>query len=159
MSKDRSITPTKKFAFDQDTYKHFVDEIELHDIKLTEFEFRVKPEYFFAVREEKEEDKDILSRSFKREIVSLHYEKEDEIFFATIAWNLTIKRSNKKVLHAKAEYLVVYDNAPAVEREYVERFTQKVVPFATYPYFREKVADFSWASGAELPVMPVLKIK
>lgn len=159
MGTNKGSVPETNFVFDQSVYKNFVDSIELFDIKLMNFTYKVKPEYFSAKHEETKENKDILSRSYSHAIENMHHDKPDKFLIGGISWNVTIKKSRTNVLQTKAEYLIIYEDALPVEDEYVEKFFHKVVPFTTYPFFREKVAQFSWASGADLPIMPVLKVK
>ena len=159
MSTDVESKQDTSFEFDPEVYGKFVEGIDLIDVRLMNFQFNVKSDYFTTVILEKEQKKGILSRSYDHVIEKIHYQSGDEIVITSIKWNVTIKRSRKKVLIVEAEYLVAYDGASNVDYKYVEKFIDKVVPFTTYPYFREKVSQFSWSSGAELPILPVLKVK
>lgn len=153
-------TESVEFAFDQEIYNKFVERIELFDIRLINFMYNSTPSYFeIMAKEEELQAPNALKRSFHRELSKPHHSKEDEILVSNIEWRIEIRKGRKKVLEIKANYLVAYEKATAVEDEYVSKFINRVVPFTTYPYFREKVSNFSWASGANLPILPVLKAK
>lgn len=56
-----------------------------------------------------------------------------------------------------ARYFLAYDGLHGTDSSAVEAFVGRVGPFTTFPYFRAFASQTSWASGAELPILPVLR--
>lgn len=132
-------------------YNDVVERAELSDIKLIDLNFKIKPVYFDP------EVRDKAKRSFNVATSNFFYDEETLMLGGMFEWEVKAEAARKRIFVAKAVYLVVYDNVPNVGTVHSEAFLTRVGRFATYPYFRSLVSQVSWASGAEVPIMPVLK--
>lgn len=61
------------------------------------------------------------------------------------------------LLRFTATYVVVYDGLKGVERDVAEVLAKRVGRYACFPYFRAMVSQVGWASGADLPILSLLK--
>jgi hypothetical protein len=131
-------------------YNDVVSNAELVDIKLTSSSFKIEGEYFADMRQDPK-----LEVSGSPRWTRL--DSERGIIAGGLDWSVTCRQGRKVVLSIKASYLVAYGLSEPVEDKYAEYFVQNVGRFAVYPYFRNLVAQYSAASSAELPLLPVLK--
>lgn len=137
-------------------YNALVHAAELNDITLIDMKFTVKPEYFSWLREESAGKKK-LTRAFDGSVSEVFFDSESHMLGGQFDWVTEVKAGNKRLLKIEARYLIVYGNVPETSPVCRDRYMQRVAKFATYPYFRSLVAQISWESKADLPVMPVLK--
>ncbi|TDK35212.1 hypothetical protein E2F50_13215 [Rhizobium deserti] len=157
MTQDEEVKDTApEVADDVVEYNGLVRDAELIDIRLVDFKFNVKPQYFSALRDEAEGKKRLV-RGFEGFMSDLFHEAEVGTLGGQFDWVTEVKVAKKRLLKIEARYLVVYGNVPEVSDEAKERYIQRVGKFATYPYFRSLVSQISWEAKAELPIMPVLK--
>ena len=141
---------------DVEAYNKVVAEAELHDIRLLELRFKVKPEYYGCLKDESEGKKKI-ERSYETEFVELSYDSDQRTLGGQFIWSVDATIGRKKLLTLSATLFVFYSKVPDVSEEVLEKYVNRVGRFATYPYFRGLVARMSWESQADLPIMPVLK--
>ncbi|ANH06256.1 hypothetical protein [Shinella sp. HZN7] len=137
-------------------YNRVVEKAELLDIRLTDFKYSVKPKYYPAIEQESEGNIN-LSRTFDHDVVDINHDTEIGALGGRFVWSLKISQGKTRLLNVDASFFVVYKDVPDVGHEHVEAYLRRVGRFATYPYFRSLVAQMSWESSAELPVMPILK--
>lgn len=132
-----------------EAYNAIVGAATLGDIKLVDLNFNVKTKYFDESKKAK--------ASYDHEISEIHYDAESQTLGGMFSWRVTVEKGRSKALLVRAVYLVIYDNVPDVGAVHAEAYFRRVGRFATYPYFRTTVSQLSWASGAELPILPVLR--
>ncbi|SOC46244.1 hypothetical protein SAMN05892877_12170 [Rhizobium subbaraonis] len=137
-------------------YNAVVEHAELLDIRLTDLKFSVKPK-FYPLMEAERSGEVSLQRSFDVDVSDSGYDPEIGSLGGVFTWRLKVSQSRTKLLTVDASFFVVYRNVPEVERQHADAYLQRVGRFATYPYFRSLVAQMSWESASELPIMPVLK--
>lgn len=147
--------PTEKEAA-LAAYNSVVADAELRDITLIFTTFVIKPDYYKLALE----DEDTASK-VKRELDSnfsaFTYDAERRLLGGQFDWSVEATFGRRKLLNARASFIVSYENVPDVDGVHMEAFIKRVGRFATYPYFRSLVSQFSWESKAELPPLPVLK--
>lgn len=139
-----------------EAYNRVVEHAELLDIRLTDFKFGIKPQYYDAIDQEAD-GKLALARAFDHDVVDVGFNPSVGALGGRFIWSLVVKRKQTKLLTVDASFFVAYKDVPDVEQEHAEAYLRKVGRFATYPYFRSLVSQMSWESAAYLPVMPVLK--
>lgn len=147
--------PVQK-PLDIDKYNEVVASAELGDISLVNANFSLDTEYF-AKRSEAEEGEGSIEFLKNLKIQELTYEEKEGFVGASFNWSLEVKSKRKQLLKLDCEYICYYTNVPGMDREVVEVFMKRVGRFATYPYFRSLASQMSWASGTDLPLLPVLK--
>lgn len=147
MAKEKT-PPPKEPSFSRDDYNDVVRNTRLIDVMLVESKYRIKPEFF-----SKDRTKRKLVTAF--EVVRTFKDKD---FFVTITkHSATAKLGNKVTLKCEAEYHVVFEVAEDSNEEALNAFGRHMSQFIVYPYFRQHVAARSWESGADLPILPVIK--
>lgn len=132
-------------------YNQIVDKAEIGDIRLIGLNFDIKPAYYSG------DDAGKRKAKFNCDIHDVSYDAESQVLGGIFEWTISVTEGRKKVLTVTAHYFAVYDDTPDVGFEHCEAFFKKVGRFATYPYFRGVVAQLSWASRADLPILPVLR--
>ncbi|WP_368649813.1 hypothetical protein [Brucella intermedia] len=135
-------------------YNLIVKSAELGDIRLVGLNFKVNPAYYETIEED---GKRKPKNSFGVEISKPAYDADNQILGADFEWKVEITASRKKLLTISATFLAVYFNVPESDAKHHSAYLHRVGRFATYPYFRSLVAQMSWESHTELPVLPVLK--
>jgi hypothetical protein len=136
-------------------YDKVAAQAQLLDIRLVSSKFSVKPRYYIVTEGDSEKDKASLKRGFTWNHSPILFEGGSLVGF--FAWSVSVKKGNMKLLSAEATYYIGYTDVPDVEEEPALAFLARVGRIATYPYFRNYVAQMSWAAQAELPIMPVLR--
>jgi hypothetical protein len=98
-----------------------------------------------------------LNHAFNMVPSDAGFDEEFGLLMCQMNWSLSAKKSRSTLLKLTAQYIIYYSGVPNVDDKYRTEFMQRVGKFATYPYFRNLVSQISWASSAELPILPVLK--
>ncbi|MCR9129441.1 MAG: hypothetical protein NXI12_07965 [Alphaproteobacteria bacterium] len=135
--------------FDRDEYNRAVKAARLLDVALTASEFSVKGEYFSPSETPRR-----LSSDYT--LVDCSFDGSHLILLVRFA--IEAKESNKKLLKCKCDYNVIYAfNEDDISEPAAKSFGNHIAQFTAYPYFRQHVSQLSWESGADLPILPVLK--
>lgn len=75
-----------------------------------------------------------------------------------VRFSIEAKELNRKLLKCKCDYNVIYGfNEGNISESAARSFGTHIAQFTAYPYFRQHVSQLSWESGADLPILPVLK--
>jgi hypothetical protein len=130
-------------------YNQAVEAAELADIVLIGSRFDFKPDYF-----EGEQSQKLL---FGGGAMMFNYDPEDGTATVVFRWWLQVKREDESLFDLEARFLAGYKNLIGQDEEAIKAFVARVGRFATYPYFRSFVSSISWLSGAQLPILPILK--
>jgi hypothetical protein len=139
-----------------EAYNAVVADAELSDIRLVSVDFRIRPEYYDLVRNEKVK-KLKLKRTFAGEFSNFSFDPKTKMLGGQFEWSISTVSARKKPLQVTVVYFIAYKNVPDVDITHSKAFISRVGRFATYPYFRALVSQLSWESKANLPTMPVLK--
>lgn len=148
LAQERSDGSERPFVIKK--YNEVVHNAELVDIRLTSSSFRVEPEYFVE-----EDIKRKLENSGQPKWIE--FDSKSRLALGSFDWEAKCKSGRRTVLSVKARYLIVYSISTDVESRYAEDFVANVGRFAVFPYFRSLVSQYSAASSAELPLLPVLR--
>lgn len=135
---------------DDDLLRAVVSSATLQEVRLVSSSFDIKPEYFA------DEDQN-LSLSFDGQMASVQYKQGVGIAAGSFLWSAYVKKGNKQLCKVKSQYMVVYTVNENSDDGAVHKFIKSIGRFAIFPYFRALVAQYSAASSANLPVLPVLK--
>lgn len=146
---ETSKTSPKESGPSADGYNAVVAAASLEEIVLTESVFRIEPEYFSD-----NEDRQLL---FEHEKTLHPYDKETSAISLEIKFSVRAARGESTLLECAAKYYVVFTVANEVDDAAVEAFLDRVGIFTAYPYFRARLAQYSWEAGAALPVLPIIK--
>jgi len=133
-----------------DLYRDVVASSMLQEVRLTKSSFDVKQDYFANVDQE-------LSLSFDGQMANVHYDSEIGVAIGDFLWSAYVKKKKKQLCKIKSQYMVVYTVDKNSDERAVCKFVKTVGRFAIFPYFRVLVSQYSSASSANLPVLPVLK--
>lgn len=136
-------------------YNSVVEAAELDDITLIFTNFVIKPDYYKVALAQETAHK--VKRELDSDFSAFSYDAERKFLGGKFDWTIDAAFARKKLLSVRASFIVSYENVPDVEQRHMEAFIRRVGRFATYPYFRTLVSQFSWESKAELPPLPVLK--
>jgi len=140
--------PEDKVKFDKEDYNAVVKGAQLLEVALTASEFTIKPEFF----------SDEGKRKLGTEYELLNCDFQDHILIILVRFGATARQGNKKLLKVKADYNVVFEVAgDDLNAEAAKAFGSHMAQFTAYPYFRQHVAALSWESGADLPVLPIIR--
>ena len=136
-------------TFDKDEYNRAVASARLLDVAVTASSFKLEREFF------SESDK---KRKLSSDYHLIDCEFNEEFLILLVRFEVEAKEGNRKLLKCRCDYNVVYSfSAPNVSREAAVSFGRHIAQFTAYPYFRQHFAQRSWESGADLPVLPILK--
>jgi hypothetical protein len=94
--------------------------------------------------------------NFSRSERGAVYEPERRLIAGNFYFEVSAKQARKRVLHASAEYFVIYELNAEVNEAAARTFCNRVGMFAAYPYFRALVAHLTWEANAKLPPLPVI---
>jgi len=132
-------------------YNTIVNAATIEDVRLVESAFSVEPDYFA--------DDDEVEREFSRGISEsdVTYAKKENVLSASFEFAIEVQRDQAILLKCRARYIVFFSFIEEVDKEAAVFFAKRTGRNAAYPYFRQYVAAQSWASGAELPILPILK--
>jgi len=141
-----------------EAYNKIVQHAKLTDIKLTDGRFTLKPEYFLLAEEEESgAKKKALVRNFNCDVSPMEIDREHGILCGFFKWTVSVKKGRKRLVSVSATFVVAYSDVPDIPDDPAHAFLEKVGSIASYPYFRSFVSQLSWASGADLPILPILK--
>jgi len=150
-AKEKKPQVTERNEVDPDAYNHVVSSTSMIDVRLIDSRFCVKPEYY------DEDTKTKHKFHSTREIGNVVFGHPDEFFYVPVNFEVSVKNGNRKDLVCSTQYLVLFQNTTDFDERSARLFAAKVGIHAAYPYFRSFLASQSWASGAELPTLPILK--
>lgn len=134
------------------TYNQVVNCATLREIRLIESYFSLAPEYFSS-----DPDAEEISLSRDQSEGDVDYFEEDGVLVAGFRFAVLGERDGERLLDCHAKYIVFFALEEQVDRNAALVFAKRTGKNATYPYFREFVASQSWASGADLPILPILR--
>lgn len=145
-------------GIDIEKYNRVVAEAVLGDIILTSVEFNMHPGYYFAPVAEVE---GAVSPEHKPErnyrVRALDFDPTTGLLSANLEWSLRVRSGRKNVLKLRCSYFIYYSGLEDHDEEVAKAFFGRVGRFATFPFFRAFASQTSWASGADLPILPVLR--
>lgn len=145
-----------KQKFDIEKYNAVVDAAELADVSLISCDFHIQPEYF----EQKALQKDgagKLKYSFGGTLGGFQFHSEEGLVGGEYAWNLTARAGRKHLAKLRCVYICYYTGLEGHDEAAAIAFLKRVGRFATFPYFRAFTSQISWNSGADLPILPVVR--
>lgn len=138
--------------FKPQDYNAVARKARLATINLLDCRFRAKKEFF-----DNREDENARDKYYRDcDIEEPQYDREHGLAGGRFTWKLHVKAGRKTVLSLATTYFIVYENLEDMNTNAVKAFVVRVGQFATYPYFRALASQFSWESGAELPILPVI---
>jgi preprotein translocase subunit SecB len=132
-------------------YNKIVEAAELQEIKLVKSSFVINPDYF----SEDIQNKRIFS--IDRKVSEPSYDAASEQLVAGFDYAVGVKVDEKHLLTCEASYIVVFSVEGEFDEEALKYYARRTGRSASYPYFRQYAASQSWASGADLPLLPFLK--
>lgn len=132
-----------------DAYNAVVDAAELVGIALTRASFESQPEYFI--------DREKHELSFGCKISAHKYDSKIGMVATLFEWNISARKGSDENLRIVCVYEITYEGLTDKVDEAVGAFVARVGRIATYPYFRAMVSHIAWESGAELPMLPVIR--
>ncbi|MCB2114450.1 MAG: hypothetical protein R3C42_05975 [Parvularculaceae bacterium] len=147
--------PSGKFGRPRDLdpveYNRLIDAAELQDIRLVSSNFFVEPEYYDPNNAE--------NRVFGIEdsITEPEFDDESNALFAAFEFIVKVQIEEKLLLSCTASYVVGFRIEGQFDLDLMKYFARRIGRNATYPYFRDHAAQLSWASGAQLPILPIMK--
>ncbi|MDH3662645.1 MAG: hypothetical protein OEU92_21890 [Alphaproteobacteria bacterium] len=150
MSTPAKKAPAPQIKVDDESYRAVAASSMLQEVRLVSSSFDIKPEYFTN------EDQG-FSLSFDGQMAESRYDSSIGIAAANFLWSAFVKKNRKHLCKIKSQYLVVYTVDKNLNEEAALLFVKTVGRFAIFPYFRVLVSQYSSASSANLPVLPVLK--
>ena len=137
---------------DSSQFNDVVASAELAEVRLVNSSFSVQPVYFDA-KEAENFEFNLNSNSHEP-----YFDDESLSLFAAFDYSVQVKKEDEVILECKAQYVTVFNLNKAFDFKLIAYFARKVGSNISYPYFREHVAGQSWASGTNLPVLPLMKI-
>ena len=137
-------------------YNEVVKSAILEDIRLMSSFFEIKEEYF-KFGEEEQKKSGVFDLSHSSELKFVHYNAEGGQLLGLFEWVAAGETDGCTILEIKASYTILYHCDLGLEPKYPNKFIAHVGRFTTFPYFRALVGHYSMASGANLPILPVLK--
>jgi hypothetical protein len=142
---------SEKFKFDYDVYADISVSAILSEIRLIGSDYAVKPEIFRVL-----EDLGSAAHDFSGECKTFDFSAEDGVAIGQYRWTASIKSGRKKVLKLSTNYFVSYEGLEGKDEKHVAIFFNKVVRFATYPYFRALFSHHTAETGIMMPPLPSL---
>ena len=146
----------EKSRLEPQRYNEVVRDAELGTITLVRCQFEIKADYF-ASKLRNRKNGHGLKFSYSNEVEDIDFDSEEGVLGANFVWNLTVRAGNKVVVKLVADYVCFYSNVKGADRVAAAAYLKRVGRFATFPYFRALASQMSWASEADLPVLPVLR--
>ncbi|MEQ8406339.1 MAG: hypothetical protein RKE49_14680 [Oceanicaulis sp.] len=144
------MTEQKNTAeFDHEEYNRAVKAARLLDVALTASNFTLKSEYFSP---------NDTARRLSSDYTLVDCSFDGSHLILLVRFVIEAKESNKKLLKCKCDYNVIYAFGESdISEAAAKSFGTHIAQFTAYPYFRQHVSQLSWESGADLPILPVLK--
>ena len=137
-------------------YSKVVESAELMDISLFASDFLIEDGYFEILGEARK-NRQQLDFFCQCKLSVVEYDTDSGILLGQFDWKACAKKDETKLLEVNGRYVICYECKSKVNAEAAKRFMSRVGRFATFPYFRSLVGLYNTSSGAELPVLPVLK--
>jgi hypothetical protein len=137
-------------------YNNVVSAASLEAVRLVGTNFRISPE-LDSIYPTAEAFSEGGGLGFGGELKNATLDDETGVAVGIFAWWIDVSHGDKQLLNLTAVYTVTYSGLKGREADAVRRFIDRVGRFAIYPYFRSLVSQFSWASEANLPILPILK--
>ena len=134
-------------------YNRLVECATLEEIRLVESAFFIAPNYF--------DEEFSAERRFRtnQKADAPVYDEESSSLVCGFEFSVEVMKDEQKLLTCSAHYIVFFAFAERVDNETAKFFANRTGRNAAYPYFRQFAASQSWASGANLPILPILKSK
>ncbi|MEM6413542.1 MAG: hypothetical protein AAF720_02675 [Pseudomonadota bacterium] len=150
-TKKKSVAARTPSALEAKAYNKVVESATIEDIRLIGSEFQIEPGYFA--------DDGEVERCFVRNIGTgeVTYSKEERILTVSFEFSIQVTRKDALLLKCRALYVVFFTLSEEVDENSARSFAKRTGKNAAYPYFREFASSQSWASGADLPILPILK--
>jgi hypothetical protein len=134
----------------EDEYNNAVGVANIEQVLLTESKFESKPEYFTADEGEKNFKKSDSIKSFS-------INDRGDFCASEIEYSVQIKRGNSILLRVEASYIVIFKFDTPVDEGVARKIVSRIGRYAAYPFFRQHVAQISWESGSDLPILPMIR--
>jgi hypothetical protein len=131
-------------------YNSVVDASELSNVLLISLTFSVDPEYY-------SDDGSDRKLRFDAEVDTPHFDSESGSATGLFHWFLEAKKGEEVQLSVKSSWYILYTGLKDQNEDAIRAFVERIGRLATYPYFRTLVSQITWASGTNLPIMPVLR--
>lgn len=145
---DKKVKPAPAKLVDREEYNRIVDAASLLDVALIGSKFDVQPGYFSDGSDRRK-----LTTDFE----ILGSDCHDGIVIVVAKFCAKARKGRKIVLKTEATYNVVFSVPGDADCDAGVAFGSHMARFTAYPYFRSHVSHQSWESGAELPLLPVIK--
>lgn len=144
----------KESGPDPEVYNDIVRCAQLREVILTESKFNMKSQAFRIRDKNLAGDFNITEIKEERD-----YDSEVGLASGQHRWCIEVKVGRSKPLKLEASFLVIYTDLENKDRDTVLFFLDRVVRFTAYPYLRQLVSNYSWMSGVDLPILPVISNK
>lgn len=139
-----------------DKYSDVVDAAELADVSLVACEFKIQPEYYEHKGLQRKGSRK-LKFAYGCSLGGLQFDPKFGMVGSEFAWSLTAKAGRKHLAKLRCVYICYYTGLEGRDEAAALAFLKRVGRFATYPYFRAFASQFSWGSGADFPLLPVIR--
>jgi hypothetical protein len=133
-----------------DKYNETVQRAELRHVLLISSSFEMDPNYFEKAEEERslQRGEDVKSFTLTEDGCGAAAEVE---FYAKAA------AEDEVLFSIVCKYVVYFSFDEPVEQETAQKVILRVGRFTAYPFFRQHVAQISWESGLDIPMLPIIK--
>ena len=138
-------------------YDAVVSNAELGDLFLQSSEFEMRPDYYSARNLTDSKEGHAINLSVEFSADDIFFDSEDGVVGGNFIWILRAKVGRKQLLKLKCVYVCFYTGLEGKNEGAAIAFLKRVGRFATYPYFRTFTSQISWCSGADLPILPLMK--
>lgn len=141
------------------SYNEVVDKAALLEIALSRQYCRSSLKFSAIRREEQRTGKVATVSKFQNKVRQYLSFPKDGFAGLEIDWTAEIKdkKTNHVLLFCRSSYRIFYSGFLGCDPAAVRKFVEHTGQFATYPYFRSDVANFTSAAGVRIPVLPLLK--
>lgn len=148
MPKEKSSVIQRSDAekFSVPEYNHVAHNADLLQINLLSSRFDVSAE---CLSEEMH-----WKLKYGRKILSSTYNEEESFVAAIIQFRVEARLGKKRAMICTADYGIYYSIPEDSKKSAALAFCHQVGSFASYPYFRALMSQYSWNAGLSLPPMP-----
>jgi hypothetical protein len=126
----------------------------LLDVALVASSFRIEPEYFDTL--EGPDGSPSHELSLHVLVDPPRFDPAAGMAVAAFEWVISARDGTSELFQVSATYAVSFGDLTDAERGGVVELVEREGAFASFPYFRAFAAQIGWASGAELPPLPIL---
>lgn len=137
-----------KPAFDSEQYNKVARAVQLLRISLISSRFFILPEFFFGQSDQ------APKLNFQAKMANPKFDAENGTASCEWEWGMTAEAAEKVTFNLEATYLLAYGALKDCDFEAIQFYMRRVGRFTAYPYFRAKVSQLSWESGANIPILP-----